>query len=314
MIPISIIVCTHRRFDLLNYCINSLADQLSNKSLFEVLVVDNDLNENAEVKEIVKKSNDKINIRYIHENILGLSQARNKGGKESKGMYIGYIDDDAKVSTNYIETALKIIHDFDPDFFGGPYLPYYISKKPHWFKDEYECGFPAESTRFLNNTEYLNGTNMIYKRSLLESLNWFDINFGMKGKQISYGEETDLQIRAWQQHKNLKAYFSKELIVYHVVLPAKLKIFDRFKRKYNTGRSQTYIWIKKENIKSIQRKSMWQLFKLTLFFVIKETPKLILRDRKKYPFWQNYAYEETSKYAASLGQEIKLLKDLIFNQ
>jgi glycosyltransferase involved in cell wall biosynthesis len=311
-IKCTVVVCTHRRFKLLEDCLDSLITQTASDSMFEVIVVDNDSFPNEEVKKIVSSKSDCVNITYYHENKLGLAQARNTGGKMAKSDYVAYIDDDAKAPPDYVEKALEIIEKIKPDYFGGPYFPYYISDKPKWFRDEYESGITALSSKYLLPGEYLNGTNMIYKKTLLEELNWFDTTFGMTGNKIAYGEETDLQIKAFEKIKNLKGYYSRDLFVYHLVPPIKLKLSDRLKRKYKNGKSQAYLGLSADKALQNQKKSPYILIKMILFFFIKGIPGIFLRNRKLYPFWQNYIYEEIARYFAGVGQEFTYTKKLLF--
>lgn len=306
---ISIIICSHRRFDLLKIAIKSMTDQTSPKGTFEVIVVDNDNIINTEVINIVGSAKNIINIRYIHEPILGLSQARNTGGKAALAEYIGYMDDDAKAPENYIEMAILLIKNNNPEMIGGPYFPYYLKGKPKWFKDEYETGTSAEKSRKLIPGEFLNGTNMIFKKDILQSLNWFDTKYGMSGKALAYGEETDLQKRAWAKQKNLQVIYHKDLIIYHLANPLKLRIYDRLRRKYKLGQSQAYLWIDKKQIPNVQKTAPLKLIKTIALLLIKCLPGIVFRNQTKYKYWQNYVYEVLSNYFASIGQEWQYVKD-----
>jgi glucosyl-dolichyl phosphate glucuronosyltransferase len=310
---ISIIICTHRRFDLLKFAIISLCKQSSPKNLFEIIVVDNDISSNKEVLDIVSEFNHLINIRYLHEPAIGLSRARNTGGKAAKSEYVGYIDDDAKANEKYIAVFLSLIDSNYYDVIGGPYYAYYLKSKPVWFKDKYQsCDYGV--SRLFKKDEFLNGTNMIFKKSLLENENWFDVSFGMAGKQIAYGEETNLQKKLWQKYENLKVFYSSDLIVYHLVPPNKMTLRDKFLRSYKLGKSQSYMWINNENIRSSQKKAPYMLIKTIGCLILKIIPKLFFKDKTKYPFWQNYSYEVMAEYFAGIGQEWERMKGLFINR
>ena len=134
---ISIVICTHRRFELLKLAVNSLIEQTASKDLFEVIIIDNDTKSNSEVQSIVKIASQKINIKYFHEKTIGLSHCRNTGGQAALSEYVGYMDDDAKASKNYIEKYLDIITSKKPDIIGGAFVAFYLTEKPKWFKDVY---------------------------------------------------------------------------------------------------------------------------------------------------------------------------------
>ena len=90
---ISAVVCTHNRVDFLQRCIDSLRNQTLDPLNYEILVVDNGSIDGTE--QLCERYEDVVNFRYIHEPVLGLSQARNRGLQEASGDFIGYIDDDA---------------------------------------------------------------------------------------------------------------------------------------------------------------------------------------------------------------------------
>ncbi len=64
---ISIVISSHRRFDLLAGAIESLVNQTAPADAYEVIVVDNDHNPNRPIQEIVSNANSHICIRYLHE-------------------------------------------------------------------------------------------------------------------------------------------------------------------------------------------------------------------------------------------------------
>jgi glycosyltransferase involved in cell wall biosynthesis len=298
---ISIVICTHRRFDLLRNAVESLCKQTTPKNDFEIIIVDNDLKHNKEVIDIVNNSVSTINIHYVFEPAMGLSKARNKGGKASLSDYVGYIDDDAIAKNNYIEVLLELININQYDIIGGPYYPFYTQLKPKWFTDNYES-FDFGGSRLFKSNEFLTGTNMVYRKTLLEKVNWFDSSYGMAGKKIAYGEETNLQIKLWRNMPDLKVFYCNELFVYHFVPGYKMTLKDKFLRSFYLGRSQARMWSSEDGIIKMQRKAIFLLAKSLLFLIFRSLPSLLFRNREKFPFWQNYAYEEVSKQFLSIGQ------------
>ncbi len=229
---ITIAICTYNRSALLKLAIESVINQTADKSKYDILIIDNNSTDNTEqiTKQYIEQTK---NIRYIKEYNQGLSFARNRAYKESHTEYVGYIDDDAKSAETYIDTAISIIKKFNPDIFGGPIYPYYLHQKPEWFKDEYELLLPQKDTGWMPANSSLNGSNMIFRKSLLEDYNGFDPNLGMIGEQIKYGEETSLIHKVLKDNK--KMYYSLELIVYHIVAEFKTNLLYYFYRYTETG-------------------------------------------------------------------------------
>lgn len=311
---LTLVISTHRRFKLLEIAVRSLCEQSADKSQFAVIIVDNDIQSNLEVVKIVKNAKEIINIQYLLERRLGLSFARNAGGKAAVTKYIGYMDDDARAPTNYIQGALELIRFKKSDIFGGPYYPYYLDPKPKWFKDEYGSGFASTQTTYLSKGQYLSGTNMIYSSSLLSEMGFFNTAYGMSGKRLAYGEETDLQVRAWEKYPDLKIYYDMNLFMEHFVPPAKMKISDRCKRHFYIGKSQAFLWAEGNNQIEILKKAPFNIFKSVFFLFSKGIIGLFFRNRDNHPYWQNYAYEQLPRYFASIGQETQRTKALLIRK
>ena len=93
---ISVIICTYNRAELLSTALQTLCEQTTNKSRYEIIVVDNHSQDNTHaVFEDVRHRYP--NLRYCMEKRQCLSHARNRGWRESQGIYVAYIDDECKV-------------------------------------------------------------------------------------------------------------------------------------------------------------------------------------------------------------------------
>jgi glucosyl-dolichyl phosphate glucuronosyltransferase len=313
ILPLSIVICTYRRFNLIQLAVESLCNQIAPKDQFEVIIVDNDTFANKEIIDIVDNAKGIIIVKYVHEPLIGLSQARNTGGKVALGEYVGYMDDDAKADKKYVQILLQLIEKTHYDIIGGPYYAFYLTQKPIWFQDKYESRSSGDTHLFQKN-EFLNGTNMVYRKTILEEAKWFNVSCGMSGKQIAYGEETDLQMRVWHIKESLKVFYCKDLIVYHLVQQNKMKIMDRLLRSYKMGVSQAYLWIPNESILLSQKNAPLALLKTFICLVFKVIPQLFFRDKIKYPYWQNYTYEVIGKYIRGIGQEWRFTRDLFLKR
>jgi len=132
---VSVIICTYNREKYLPSALNSLKNQTVDKKKYEIIIVNNNSTDNTE--EISKrfiKENPELNIKYVVETQRGLSAARNRGIKESDGEIIIFIDDDAEVTPNYVEEAIKFFQTYDDvDAMGGKIIPKYEDgKEPEW--------------------------------------------------------------------------------------------------------------------------------------------------------------------------------------
>jgi glycosyltransferase involved in cell wall biosynthesis len=223
MISFSVVICSYNRKELLRLALDSLRSQFQPNLNTEIIVVDNNSTDGS--LEFLNEYQDEysnIPIRIIEEKKQGLSYARNRAYKEANFPYIAYMDDDAIATENWLQKVKQVIREQDPDVFGGPIYPYYLTEKPKWFKDEYEIRQHSSKTGWLNKEEFVSGSNMIIKKSWLEELDGFDTNFGMKGENIAYGEETDFIKRA--REKGANTYYDLDLIMKHHVPAYKMTI------------------------------------------------------------------------------------------
>jgi len=219
--------------------LSSLYQQTIRHDSYEIIVVDNQSSKTTK-KLVEKYIENQPNIRYFIEKKLGLSYARNRGVEEASHDYIAFIDDDAYASDNWLECALNILINIKPKpaVIGGKILPYYLSSKPSWFRDNYEIRSWGEKPRYLEKFETFSGSNMIIQRGILEKLGGFDVNLGMSGNILMTGEETALFKRIWLENDTSHTfYYSPDLIVYHLVPEFKMAVRYRLKREFMVGQS-----------------------------------------------------------------------------
>jgi glycosyltransferase involved in cell wall biosynthesis len=302
---VSVVVCTYRRFELLGMAVASLAQQTASPEDYEVIVVDNDTSPNRAVQDVVDQYAKEIHIKYMHEPRIGLSYARNTGGKSSQAAYIGYMDDDAKAPRHYIAELLQVVNQQAPQVCGGPFYPFYLTSKPAWFKDAYGTGSCGDAPRHLTRHESLYGGNIIFQAKLLEEVGWFDPQFGMAGSKIGYGEETAVQMALWKRCPDLQVYYDPELFVYHLVPGRKMTLSWRLKAAYQMGKTQGFLWMSPEELAAARKRAGWMLLYSTarLLRTVLTTP---FRDRSQFPYWQNYAYEAWAKKFTESGNQVRL--------
>ena len=240
MPDISVIICTHNRADLLGQCINSMYAQSLDPDRYEVIVVDNGSTDHT--RDICRQYSGQSNFVYISEPVLGLSQARNTGWKVAKGIYIGYIDDDATAAPRWLELALYCFKNIDPqpEWVGGAVSLDWEIDPPTWMTDDYENTlgriYWGEQPRFLTGRgERLGGLNSFFRRDVLEELGGFDVQLGRIGKSLLSAEETQLQHRITATGGHL--FYHPEVSVKHFVPKERIDSRWFYRRFYWGGRS-----------------------------------------------------------------------------
>lgn len=227
---LTVVIATADRPILCRKVLKSLAKQIGEQ---EILLIDN-----GKVK-LPRETYKAANLRYFYTSIKGLAHARNLGWQKAHGDYIAYLDDDAIATHAWVQNILKFIK-LHPDViaFGGPYASSNKDLLPTWI--------PRELTTMKIVTkvarpivlphEWLTGTNMIFRRSILEEHGGFNESLGVTSTRRSYGEETDLLIRV--HNAGYAIWYDPEIRVLHEFAQSKASlsflIRDQFIHGYNS--------------------------------------------------------------------------------
>jgi glycosyltransferase involved in cell wall biosynthesis len=299
MYEISVVICTYNRSKLLAGALESLVNQSLAHNLYEIIIADNASTNNTKqtVMEFIDKYSD-WNLRYIYESNQGLSNARNTGYKSAKAKYVAYIDDDAKADKHWLRNTVKAIEETKPDVLGGPIYPFYLTEKPKWFLDKYEIRSHGDTARFLENDEYISGSNIIFKKQLLHLLGGFDPDLGMKNTKIGYGEEIKLIMEARKRLANIKIYYSPEIIVYHLVPAEKMTMKYFIVSKFKHGVNVENLRGQRNRIIQVIHSSM-----IILAIIVKRVfIEALSKNKTKYKYYQNYIIESVGPLMLNIGR------------
>jgi len=275
----TIAVCTRNRALLLESCLESLTVDNADGNDLKVLVVDNGSTD--QTPQVVDRFSKRLSIGYSYEPSPGLSHARNRAFKECGTKYIVFLDDDARVDPGWIGAVRSGITEWSPDYFGGPYRPFYQVPKPPWFRDDYGSKHLDKKGGPLSDGEMLSGGNMGWRTSLLFEEGGFPTHLGMSGNQLGVGEESFLQFRLMHRHPEARRIFFPEMAVQHLVSEEKLHVRYWLRRAWVNGWTHDAIW--SHNVRGPWLNVPRLL--LTTAAVLLATP---FRSRLRYPYWQNY--------------------------
>lgn len=243
MSRLSVIVCTYNRSELLAGCLQSLVEQTLDADLFEVIIVNNNSTDNT-VETAGPFTRAHHNFRMVTELNQGLSHARNRGFREATGDYVAYIDDDARATPHWCQLIVSSFLTVQPSpvAVGGKIIPIYVSTPPEWFDDSFETRTWGDAARFLSPDQARNGfsgSNMAFKRALLQEYAGFSPDLGMTGKVTGLGEETDF-FRRLACDKPL-LWYDPLIEVRHLTPQRNLTMVYRFKRGYYSGRAARFM-------------------------------------------------------------------------
>lgn len=107
LLPISVIIPTYNRRDLLRETLNSLAQQTYPNDCFEVIVVDDGSTDGTEK---IAAEAFPFTLRYFWQSNQGDAAARNLGAQQSQADILVFLDDDILVEADYL-TYLIQAHD-----------------------------------------------------------------------------------------------------------------------------------------------------------------------------------------------------------
>ncbi len=237
--PITVVVCTYNRSDLLKSCLDALVDQKTDAHSFEVVIVDN--RSVDDTQEVIRKytSGNPV-FRAVIEMNQGISHARNRGFREARGEYVAYIDDDAIADGRWIAVMLDFIRRHpDAAAFGGPCYDYVDGGFPEWYPPEFRkfeldaSGGPERPIQ--PPGEMFGGCNMVVRKELLRELGGFDTFVGHRGDKASYGEDTEMLMRI--HLKGREIFYARDMKVKHFIPRHKLHMRQLLRSDYLKGRS-----------------------------------------------------------------------------
>jgi glycosyltransferase involved in cell wall biosynthesis len=285
---------------LLRRALEALCRQTLAPSEYEIIVVDNNSHDDTRVvgEDFRRRFP---HIRYCFEAQQGLSHARNRGSQEALGEYVAYTDDDCEVPEQWLEVAKEVIERVSPGVFGGPYYAYYDASRLPWLKDTYFSRSFGDHPHALSQGEYLSGNNIFFRRSLLRALGGFDPKLGMSGQKIAYGEETALQQRIRTEMPDQVAYYEPRLYLYHLARTDQLSIWWIMRSRFHQGR-YSYKILQGDLPEGLTMVSLLARAASRLLLLVGDVLYgFILRDRVRYPYFQNYVYEHISWHLRELG-------------
>ena len=110
---ISVIICTYNRDKYIYNVLKSIAENTLSRDKYEIVLVNNNSTDSTETEcnRFCTDYSD-VKFRYFIETNQGLSYARNRGIQEAEGNVVVYVDDDATINKEYLQTYYDF---FDKD-------------------------------------------------------------------------------------------------------------------------------------------------------------------------------------------------------
>ena len=242
---VSVIIPTHR-FESYKYLLKAL-ESLANQTYPNVrviIVVDN----NTKLYDFLKKQEKEGILKELglETKIVpnlgrrGLSASRNVGIRNATGGILCFLDDDAVADRRWIEELVKTYNSYPEAIgVGGPILPlgeipWHIPNDFYWLLGVTPSSLHSNSVTKVRNTF---GSNISFRREVFEKVGLFNEELGFSGTKLIQAEETEMCIRCIKKLKGTILYNPKA-IVYHHILPQRIKLTYLLKRAYDQGLSK----------------------------------------------------------------------------
>lgn len=233
-------LCTFNRVQHLQLALESLKSQTLSSDDFEIIVVDNASTDSTST--LVSQLQESINnLRYVFEQRIGLSHARNRGTVESHGSIVVFVDDDAVAEPGCLRAHLDAFES-DPSILAsaGRIFLRWPNGRPKWVPSSQESYYSGldlgETQHTMAFPSYPYGANMAIRRDVLIDIGGFSTELGRRGNNLISGEEKDLFLRI----SNLEGsvVYVPGAVVHHHVLEERSEPKWLLRRSLAQGRSQ----------------------------------------------------------------------------
>ena len=240
---LSVIICTYNRDKYIYNVLESIALNKFDKKQYEIILINNNCTDNTE-KECHRfcENYKEIEFRYFIEKNQGLSYARNRGIKEAKGDFLVYVDDDATVNVDYLQTYFDLFTKHQDIYAaGGPIIPEYETQKPKWmsfFVEQLLTGrlYLGEKLKEFPQSAFPGGGNAAYRTCVFEKVGLYNVELGRKGNSLIGAEEKDIFDK--MNSLGMKIFYCPNAILYHIISEQKLTLTYLKRLSLSIGKSE----------------------------------------------------------------------------
>lgn len=200
-VKVSVLICTYtpELYDHLAEAAESVLEGTYDD--VEIVLVSDGNDEVFELMQRDFSDHPKVVVTRTEDNV-GISAARNRGLEVASGDVVAQMDDDAIAHERWVEELVSVYEETDAIAVGGKMTPDWVAGKPSFLPEEFffligvtRTGF-AEPGEEVRNTY---GSNISFRRDVLESLGGFDPNVGRRGDLEIQGHESELGTRLRQE-------------------------------------------------------------------------------------------------------------------
>ena len=235
-LSVSLLICSRNRAASLQRCLDSINLEEMLKANAELILVDNGSTDHT--WQVARSFQQKVSfpVEVVCESRPGLSHARNAGLARVRGEVIVFSDDDCYLKPGYLITASRVFDSGQFHYCGGRIFLYDPTDAKYGlrWKETFEL-IPPDS--FIP-TGKIQGTNMVFHRTVIEKIGPFDT---MLGAGTPFRVE-DIDYCARASMAGFTGAHVPELVVYHHHgRKPSTKEFERLKAHNDYGRGAYYM-------------------------------------------------------------------------
>lgn len=228
---LTVLICTHDRMPLLEKALSSLnACTRPGAGSVEILVVANachdGTHEALDAYRARAGRDDLLPLAWLAEPTPGKSHALNLGCAALRGEWVAIVDDDHRVSLDFLERITQAIANYpQASLLCGRILPDWDGREPAWVHDKgpyrvYPLPIPrqdfGDTPRELDTGGPIpGGGNQIIRVDVLRRLGPFSTDLGPQGHDLAGGEDTEYMLRALRAGERL--WYVPQIVQHHYV-------------------------------------------------------------------------------------------------
>ena len=281
-IGISVVVCCYNSAKLIEETIIHLGKQQTENISWEIILVDNaSTDETADLsKQFLNKYCSEVSHQVVYEPKPGLSNARACGMGHAKYEFVLFVDDDNRLSSDYVQEAYQTMDSHSNiALMGGKGELDFEKTPPSWFSD-YHSSFALGSQARngedeLQNVDQVYGAGIVIRESVyqyLHELGFPELLTGRKGGETISGEDNELSLAL--RMMGAEVWYNPNLQFKHYMTEGRLNWKYLQELFYGFGRAKAYLDIYRYFLKN------------------DELPK----SKSRHPFWKDRLSYLKSEY------------------
>lgn len=240
---VTVAICTYNRPQMLRDMLGTLEKQETDDAIdCEVLVIDNDPILSA--KSIFDSCVGTIRFpaRYVHEQKIGLSNARNRAIAESRGAVIAFLDDDVLLPPRWLFEMVGTFERTGADCVGGRVLVKWNGSPDEAVKDcekELVAYDKGERDIHITGRDVPIGANLAFRADVFSDQSLFVTSLGRTRANLMGCEEIELLLRLRKQNRRI--WYGAASVVLHQTSGERLTGKYYVRREYWSGMSLAFV-------------------------------------------------------------------------